>query len=56
VNGGTVATGNFTAKRRNMDGTVTKAGSEPYSRPVDAPAPTVDGTVGGWRRKPTGSV
>lgn len=46
-----VATGNFTAKQRDLDGKRSKAGSVRYEREADAPAPTVDTRVGtGWER------
>lgn len=45
----TVRTNNFSAKRRDLDGRRTQAGSEPYEREVDAPAPTVDTGAGGWK-------
>jgi DNA (cytosine-5)-methyltransferase 1 len=43
-----VDTGNFTAVARDEDGGRSKAGSVPYERDVDAPAPTVTGASGRW--------
>lgn len=43
-----VQTGNFTAKTRDADGGRSRAGSEKYERPVDAPAPVVTGNVDRW--------
>ena len=43
-----VRTNNFTAIARDADGKRSKAGSVPYTRPIDDPAPTVDTTAGGW--------
>jgi DNA (cytosine-5)-methyltransferase 1 len=43
-----VRTGNFTAVERDPDGRRSRAGSEPYSRDVEAPAPTLDTKARIW--------
>ena len=43
-----VETGNFTAVARDADGQRSKAGSVPYARPVDQPAPTIDTKASSW--------
>jgi DNA (cytosine-5)-methyltransferase 1 len=41
-------TGNFTAVARDADGKRSAAGSVPYERPADEPAPTMRGVPGHW--------
>jgi DNA (cytosine-5)-methyltransferase 1 len=48
-----VRTNNFSAVARDPDGKRSKAGSVPYERPIDAPAPTVDRSASGWKVVPT---
>ncbi|WP_424936636.1 MULTISPECIES: DNA cytosine methyltransferase [Bacteria] len=52
ADGYTVRTNNFTAVARDADGGRSKRGSIPYERPITAPAPTLDGSGGGWRIGP----
>lgn len=42
-------TGQFSAVRREADGSRTRAGSVPYEREVSAPAPTLTGMARGWK-------
>jgi DNA (cytosine-5)-methyltransferase 1 len=44
-----VQTNNFTAVARDADGQRSKAGSVPYERDVDDPAPTVTGRIDTWK-------
>jgi DNA (cytosine-5)-methyltransferase 1 len=44
----TVQTTNFTAVQRDADGKRSRAGSVPYERTVEAPAPTLTGEAGSW--------
>lgn len=50
-----VRTGNFTAVKRDADGSRSREGSAMYERPIDAPAPVVTGNVDRWTcRRGTG--
>lgn len=51
-----VQTNNFTAIARDPDGKRSKAGSVPYERSVDDPAPTVDTSAAGWKLRSGQSV
>lgn len=52
VEGRVVTTSNFTAVARDADGSRSKAGSVPYERDVEAPAPTLTGDAGAWQVGP----